>query len=84
MAHYSDDPCPDCGGHLEFVDKNTFTGREFREYRCEKCGREVVEDRGVALWQVLHDARGAGSPPPAQEGMLAGPKAPWWKFWVRR
>ena len=66
-----------------FVDKNTFTGREFREYRCVKCGKEVVEDRGVALWQVLHDAREAGAKTP--EPVAAPPRVrPWWKFWVKR
>ena len=81
MTHYSDEKCPDCGGDLKFEDKHTFTGREFREYRCVKCGKEVVEDRGVALWQVLHDAReaDANAPPPA-----AAASRPWWKFWLKR
>lgn len=84
MTHYSDEHCPDCGGALRFVDKNTFTGREFREYRCEKCGREVVEDRGIALWQVLHDAQETDAPPPGPDAGTVNPKArPWWKFWVK-
>jgi transcription initiation factor IIE alpha subunit len=82
MTHYSDQACPDCGGDLRFVDKHTFTGREFREYRCEKCGKEVVEDRGEALWQVLHDAREADAKPPAPE-TVAPSARPWWKFWVK-
>ncbi len=80
MTHYSDQPCPDCGGALRFVDKNTFTGREFREYRCEGCGREVVEDRGTALWQVLHDAREEE----AQKRRQDTATRPWWKFWAKR
>ncbi len=51
--------CPDCGQQMDLVDKTTFTGREVREYRCEPCGRNIIEHGGTALWQVLHDAREA-------------------------
>ena len=49
--------CSKCGELMYQTDKNTFTGRVIREYRCDKCGHTDWEDEGVALWQVLHDAR---------------------------
>jgi hypothetical protein len=39
------------------TDKNTFTGRDIREYKCDACGYEDWEDRGTALWQILSDDR---------------------------
>jgi hypothetical protein len=39
------------------TDKNTFTGRDIREYECDGCGYEDWEDRGTALWQILSDDR---------------------------
>jgi hypothetical protein len=49
--------CTECGELMDQTDKNTFTGRVIREYACRKCGHTDWEDEGVALWQVLHDAR---------------------------
>ena len=49
--------CAKCGELMDQTDKNTFTGRVIREYECRKCGHTDWEDDGVALWQVLHDAR---------------------------
>ncbi len=74
----SDEVCPDCGGSLSFLEKDTSSGREFREYLCDKCGQVVTLGGDVALWKVLHDAneerRAAAAPnPPAAR--------PWWKFW---
>ena len=74
--------CPDCGGDLDFLEKNSFNGRVFREYWCAKCARTVTQEEGVALWQVLHDVNEAqretvpAPAPPARET-----KRPWWKFW---
>lgn len=68
------DTCPHCGGRLKFLEKNTFSGRDIREYRCLGCGKSVDVDSGIALWQVLHDA---GSAEPA------APERPWWRFWRR-
>jgi rubredoxin len=68
--------CQKCGGATRFEDKNTFTGREFREYRCEVCREPVVEDRGTALWQILHDDRMAQI-----EARQRKTKKAWWKFW---
>jgi hypothetical protein len=42
---------------MDQTDKNSFSGRVIREYLCRKCGHTDWEDDGVALWQVLHDAR---------------------------
>lgn len=57
MATGDDDHCPHCGGYLRFSEKDTSSGREIREYVCDDCGRSVIEDRGKALWQILHDDR---------------------------
>lgn len=53
------DKCPECGGELRFVDQTSFSGNKIRESVCEKCGTTVIEDLGVALWQILHDAHEA-------------------------
>jgi transposase-like protein len=70
--------CPKCGGRMLLEDKNTFSGRDIREFRCQSCRCLVEEDYGIALWQVLHDAN-------QQESVQAQPKAksPWWKFWAK-
>jgi predicted nucleic acid-binding Zn-ribbon protein len=49
--------CTQCGSLMDQTDKNSFSGRVIREYLCPKCGHTDWEDDGVALWQVLHDAR---------------------------
>jgi DNA-directed RNA polymerase subunit M/transcription elongation factor TFIIS len=49
--------CAKCGNSMRMTDKNTFTGRDIREYRCDACGYEDWEDRGPALWQILSDDR---------------------------
>lgn len=69
--------CPDCGGELRFVDKYTGSGHDWREYRCTKCGKEVVEDHGTALWQILHDDR------EQQQAREQAAKKRWWRFWKR-
>ena len=48
--------CSQCGAEMDQTDKNTFTGREIREYECRACGHSDWEDCGVALWQAMHDA----------------------------
>jgi hypothetical protein len=42
---------------MRMTDKNTFSGRDIREYKCDQCGYEDWEDRGTALWQILSDDR---------------------------
>jgi hypothetical protein len=49
--------CAQCGGEMDQIDKNTFTGREIREYLCRRCGFTDIVDEGEALWQILHNAR---------------------------
>jgi len=49
--------CAKCGELMRMTDKNTFTGRDIREYKCNGCGHEDWEDRGTALWQILSDDR---------------------------
>ena len=49
--------CTKCGAVMDQTDKNTFTGREIREYACRSCGHTDWEDCGKALWQILHDDR---------------------------
>jgi ssDNA-binding Zn-finger/Zn-ribbon topoisomerase 1 len=41
--------CPKCGKEMDSYEKDTSSGRE--------CDKWVDVDNGVALWQVLHDAR---------------------------
>lgn len=47
--------CPDCSLDLVQTGKDTITGREIREYRCPKCGRDDWIDHGKAIWATLHD-----------------------------
>ncbi len=49
--------CSKCGKEMRQTDKNTFTGRDIREYLCDGCGHSDWEDRGKALWQILSDDR---------------------------
>jgi DNA-directed RNA polymerase subunit RPC12/RpoP len=48
--------CTKCGSTMDFTGKDTFSGREIREYRCAACGHNDWEDTGKALWAILHDA----------------------------
>lgn len=48
--------CAKCGNPMRQTDKNTFSGRDIREYKCAHCGHEDWEDRGTAMWQILQDA----------------------------
>ncbi len=41
---------------MDMVEKDTSSGRDIREYKCSQCGYSDWEDRGTALWQILHDA----------------------------
>jgi transposase-like protein len=52
----ADTTCPDCRVEMEQIEKNTFTGRDMREYECPKCGRTQIIDCGEALWQILSEA----------------------------
>jgi hypothetical protein len=48
--------CQKCGAQMAFAGKDTFSGREIREYRCLACGHEDSEDRGIAMWVYMQDA----------------------------
>lgn len=49
--------CRKCGRAMEFMEKDTSSGRELRTYYCAPCKEAVTVDDGVALWKVLRDAR---------------------------
>ena len=49
--------CPECGQEMDLEEKDTSSGRDMRTYFCRPCDKRVDVDNGVALWQVLHDAR---------------------------
>jgi hypothetical protein len=42
---------------MDLYEKDTSSGRDMRTYVCRPCRQYVHVDNGVALWQVLHDAR---------------------------
>lgn len=77
--------CDKCGNPMRMTDKNTFTGRDIREYECPICGHEDWEDRGIAFWKILSDAREeseatASTPSPQAEVHEIGqkPSIPRW------
>jgi transposase-like protein len=49
--------CPNCAREMILEEKDTSSGRDMRTYRCGHCGRSEDVDNGIALWQVLSDAR---------------------------
>jgi ribosomal protein S27AE len=49
--------CAKCGEPMRMTEKDTFSGRDMREYQCSRCGYTNWEDRGTALWQILSDDR---------------------------
>lgn len=52
--------CPKCGQEMDLEEKDTSSGRDMRTYYCQPCKERVDVDNGIALWQVLHDAREQG------------------------
>jgi hypothetical protein len=67
--------CAKCGEPMRMTDKNTFTGRDIREYTCDACGYESWEDRGKALWQILSDDREEFEAAKAAREAAADPEA---------
>ncbi len=61
---------------MRLEDKDTSSGRDMRTYCCDTCKKEQIVDNGVALWQVLHDARereeAAKSAPPVADALRKG------------
>ena len=49
--------CQKCGQPMDLYEKDTSSGRDMRTYVCRPCDKYVDFDNGVALWQMLHDAR---------------------------
>src|ERR1035441_7886158 len=49
--------CAKCGETMDQTEKDTSSGRDIREYKCSRCGYSDWEDRGDALWKILHDDR---------------------------
>jgi DNA-directed RNA polymerase subunit M/transcription elongation factor TFIIS len=49
--------CAKCGEIMDMTEKDTSSGRDIREYKCSRCGHSDWEDRGTALWKILHDDR---------------------------
>ena len=73
--------CTKCGTKMDFTGKDTFSGREIREYRCRACGHDDSEDTGQALWEILHEAREADEAE-AREKAIAEARRP--IAWLRR
>ena len=73
--------CTKCGTKMDFTGKDTFSGREIREYRCRACGHDDSEDTGQALWEIMHEARVADDAE-AREKAIAEARRP--IAWLRR
>ncbi len=50
---YMQSKCPQCGGKVEELDKDTSSGRDVRYYKCYACGWSDFVDVGIALWKAL-------------------------------
>jgi hypothetical protein len=48
--------CPRCGGPIQFLDKDTSTGRDVVTYGCEACPWNESFDLGIAMWRALSDS----------------------------
>jgi len=59
--------CSKCGKEMRMTEKDTSSGRDIREYVCDNCGYTDWEERGLALWQILHDDREAARTAHAQD-----------------
>jgi len=47
--------CSQCGEEMRMTEKDTSSGRDFREYECSRCGHTDWEDRGSAFWKILSE-----------------------------
>jgi hypothetical protein len=61
---------------MDQTGKDSFSGRVIREYLRGKCGHTGWEDDGVALWQVLHDAREEDEAGAAARSAVRGTECP--------
>jgi rubredoxin len=55
--------CPRCQGRTRLVDKQTFTGRDLREYGCTACDWTHLFDLGDAMCKIMSDANRDSSAP---------------------
>jgi rubredoxin len=69
--------CPECNGETHQTEKETFTGREMREYQCKACGWRHIFELGPALWTVFSNANNdvPRSPDVAREPAPSLPRA---------
>jgi hypothetical protein len=42
---------------MRMTEKDISSGRDIREYLCDGCGHSDWEERGPALWKILHGER---------------------------
>lgn len=57
-----DHRCPECGGETVQIDRDTFSGRDMREFECKQCRWNAVFEFGPALWKVISDAKDGEKP----------------------
>lgn len=70
---------------MSLEEKDTSSGRDMRTYRCSACGRTEDVDYGIALWQVLSDAREAEERRSSSDGDKAYSGDPKGRaHWLRR
>lgn len=67
---------------MRFLEKDTSSGREYREYWCEQCQKTVTTGGNMALWQALHDANEERRAQ-RQSAPAPAPQRAWWRFWTR-
>ena len=53
---YLDRRCPECGGGVEELDKDTSSGRDIRFLSCSACPWSDFVDVGIALWKAMSEA----------------------------
>ncbi len=82
--------CAKCGEEMRMTEKDTSSGRDIREYKCDGCGHSDWEDNGTALWQVLSDYREAdeaermaAGAPTAEPGLREPERVPTGSLWER-
>jgi hypothetical protein len=47
--------CPECGGAVQDLDKDTSSGREVHFLKCSACSWSEFVDVGIALWKALSE-----------------------------
>ena len=49
--------CPECGKAVEWLDKDTSSGRDIRFFKCSACSWSDFVDVGIALWKALSEGK---------------------------